>query len=138
MAISFGRNHLGGKSVKSAEFIELELTTLKENLLSHKSEILNKVSEFRNEKILVNQDLTDEAEVASLDQSNELSIHLHERDRAALLMIEKALSRIEAGSYTECESCGADIAFKRLQARPFTHLCIDCMEEQDTLSRSLQ
>ncbi len=124
--------------MKSAEFLDLELTTLKENLLSHKSEILNKVSEFRNEKILVNQDMTDEAEVASLDQSNELSIYLHERDRAALLMIEKALSRLEAGKYTECESCGADIAVKRLQARPFTHLCIDCMEEQETISRPMQ
>ncbi len=122
--------------MKSSENIDTELMNLRDDLLMQKSEILNKVQEFRDEQSQVGRDLSDDAEVASIDQSTELSIHLHERDRAALLLIEKALSRIDAGRYTECESCGAEITIKRLQARPLTHLCIDCMEELENTSRS--
>ncbi len=121
--------------MKSAENIDTELMSLRDNLLMQKSEILNKVQEFRDEQSQIGRDLSDDAEVASIDQSTELSIHLHERDRLSLLMIERALSRIDAGKYTECESCGAEIAVKRLMARPFTHLCIDCMEEAENFSR---
>jgi len=74
----------------------------------------------------------DEAEIASLDANNNISIHLHERDRIALYSIEKALGKISEGTYGQCEACGEEIAARRLQARPFTNLCIDCMEDQES------
>ncbi len=40
--------------------------------------------------------------------------------------IEDALSRIDAGTYGTCESCGAEIAAARLEAKPTARLCIDC------------
>src|SRR5690606_3614942 len=102
-----------------------------------KSAILNKSHEFKEEQSSMTI-VADEAEIASQDVSNSISIHLHERDRTALYAIEKALSKIEEGSYGQCESCGEIIAGRRLQARPFTALCIDCMEEQESLSSLFQ
>ncbi len=100
-------------------------------LLNEKSSILNKSNEFRSEQSSEKTPISDEAELASKDLSMNLSIHLHERDRSQLMMIERALGKISDGSYGQCESCDAEIGDKRLKARPFAVLCIDCMEEQE-------
>lgn len=106
-------------------------------LLDQKSSILNKTSEFRSEQSTEKVVTSDEAELASNDLNMSLSIHLHERDRSQLLLIERALSKISEGTYGQCESCGIDIGEKRLKARPFATLCIECMEEQEDPRRFL-
>ena len=47
-----------------------------------------------------------------------------------LAAVEEALRRIEAGTYGRCTSCGADIGRQRLDALPYTPLCIRCAEQQ--------
>jgi DnaK suppressor protein len=108
-----------------------DLNDLRGFLLLQKSRILNKSVEFRAEQMKDHEDTCDEADKVSIDQSLSLSIHLHERDRSSLLMIEKALGKIAEGTYGLCEACTDFIHVKRLQARPFTALCISCMEEQE-------
>jgi RNA polymerase-binding transcription factor DksA len=46
------------------------------------------------------------------------------RDRLA--DIAKALDRLDAGSYGQCERCGRPIATERLAARPTATTCISC------------
>ena len=46
------------------------------------------------------------------------------RDRLA--DIAKALDRLDAGSYGQCEQCGRPIAAERLAARPAATTCISC------------
>lgn len=119
------------------ELNETELKNLKESLLYQKSTILNKTHEFKTEQSCASS-VADEADAASQDISNNISIHLHERDRSALYAIERALSKIADGTYQQCESCGECIGARRLQARPFTALCIECMEEQESHSNLFQ
>lgn len=107
-----------------------EIKAVKDSLLQQKALILNKSNEFRRERGSSFEG-GDEAEAVSEIINTSISIHLHERDRLALVEIEKALGRISEGSYNECESCGDNIGLKRLKARPFTTLCISCMEEQE-------
>lgn len=40
--------------------------------------------------------------------------------------IERALARVDDGSYGRCAICGGSIAAERLAARPATPTCIDC------------
>jgi DnaK suppressor protein len=40
--------------------------------------------------------------------------------------LERALAKLEEGSYGRCDSCGGEIAPGRLQAAPESVLCIDC------------
>lgn len=120
-----------------SELTEIELSTLRESLLFQKSTILNKTHEFKSEQA-DSTTVADEAEAASQDISNTISIHLHERDRAALYAIEIALSKIANGTYQDCECCGGLIGARRLQARPFTALCIECKEEQESRSGLFQ
>lgn len=114
-----------------------ELRKVRESLLLQKSELLNKSVEFKRGQASLTL-VTDEADAASLDMTNNISIHLNERVRMALYQIEKALSKIDGGVFGLCESCGVDIHPGRLKARPFTSLCIDCMEEQEGRRPSLQ
>jgi len=42
------------------------------------------------------------------------------------MRIERALEKIEEGSYGRCDSCGDPIAEGRLKAAPESALCIEC------------
>ncbi|MCK6598388.1 MAG: TraR/DksA family transcriptional regulator [Bdellovibrionaceae bacterium] len=108
--------------------LEALVPKLKEALIFQKSSILNKSNEFKKLQS-ENLQISDEAEMASNDLSQNLSIHLQERNLSSLIQIEKALSKMANGTYGECESCGDHIQPKRLQARPLATLCIACMED---------
>lgn len=40
--------------------------------------------------------------------------------------VDKALVKIDNGTYGSCESCGRPIPEARLEARPASVLCVDC------------
>jgi DnaK suppressor protein len=44
---------------------------------------------------------------------------------------ERALARIDAGTYGVCESCGQPIGKARLQAFPRATLCVICKQRQE-------
>jgi DnaK suppressor protein len=52
-----------------------------------------------------------------------------------LKKIDVALKKIEEETYGECESCGEQIGFARLMARPVAQLCIDCKTAQENEER---
>lgn len=108
-----------------------DLNFFKAFLLTHKSSILNKSTEFISEQALEREHIADENEAASFDLTNNLSIHLQERVRQDLLQIERALSKFEKGTYGQCESCEDEIGLPRLKASPVTTLCLACKEEQE-------
>src|SRR5205823_2768242 len=57
------------------------------------------------------------------------------REREKLQAIDEALARVGEGSYGACESCESDIAEGRLEALPFTRLCINCQAEREKEAR---
>ncbi len=44
---------------------------------------------------------------------------------------ERALGRIDAGTYGVCESCGQPIGKARLMAFPRAHLCVTCKQREE-------
>lgn len=79
------------------------------------------------------QESTDEGTEDIVDRANnsynrELMFSLSDNERQRLLDIDKALERIDDGSYGRCSNCGTEIADKRLEAVPWTRYCIDCQE----------
>jgi DnaK suppressor protein len=44
----------------------------------------------------------------------------------SLREVEDALTKLDAGSYGKCESCGGPIPEARLEAKPAARLCIAC------------
>lgn len=48
-----------------------------------------------------------------------------------LQQVKDALRKHEAGEYGKCENCGREIDIARLEAIPYTSLCLDCAETRD-------
>ncbi len=81
-------------------------------------------------------DLPDEIDLASSEYSQSMVFRLRDREKFLLKKIEKALARIDDGTFGVCERCEEEISPKRLEARPVTTLCIRCKEEQEKKEKS--
>ena len=73
----------------------------------------------------------DQADVGSkgLERDSEMSLAANQRE--LLLQTEKALSRLESGTYGVCETCGEAIGKMRLMAFPRATLCMTCKQREE-------
>lgn len=69
------------------------------------------------------------ADVGSDNFEQEFTLHLMENDEETLAQINAALERIEEGVYGVCSECEKKIPKARLQAIPFTSMCVKCAGE---------
>ena len=60
-----------------------------------------------------------------------IQLKLKQTDAKILQAIEEALTRIDKGVYGICRDCGEPIAPARLNAIPWTRVCIKCKEKQN-------
>jgi len=65
------------------------------------------------------------ADTASETYERELDEGLEEDAQEQLREVEAALQRLDAGEYGVCAACGKTIPVERLEAVPWTTLCID-------------
>jgi DnaK suppressor protein len=72
----------------------------------------------------------DLADQASGTNEVHIQLRLRQTDAKILQAIEEALERIEKGTYGVCRDCGEPIAEARLNAIPWTRMCIHCKEKQ--------
>ena len=70
-----------------------------------------------------------DAGTATFERERDLSIANNAQD--LIDKINKALEKIEDGSYGLCESCGAPIPADRLKAVPYVLLCINCKKAEE-------
>ena len=66
------------------------------------------------------------AEGGSLAFEMEKELSLWQNAQDILSKIEEAVGRIEEGTYGTCDECGSAIPVTRLDALPYTKLCVDC------------
>jgi RNA polymerase-binding protein DksA len=78
----------------------------------------------------------DEIDQASSEYQQSMIFRLRDREKFLLAKIDKAVGRIDAGTFGICERCEEEISPKRLEARPVTTLCIRCKEEQEQAEKS--
>lgn len=114
-----------------------DVKRFKKMLEDMKLEILREAQKHMEENSNFDtDDLPDEIDMASSEYAQGMAFRLNGRKRLVLPKINKALLRIEEGSFGVCERCDEAIAVKRLEARPFTTLCIRCKEEQEWKEKS--
>lgn len=65
----------------------------------------------------------------------EKAIALEAHLRGVLSAVEQALQRFDEGRFGICENCGQRIKPERLEALPYTTLCIDCKTKQEKQAR---
>ncbi len=73
----------------------------------------------------------DEADAGSKTFEREQEMSLANNSRDLLLQVERALARLDEGTYGGCESCGTAIPKARLQAFPRATLCVACKQREE-------
>ncbi len=118
----------------------------KKRLKYFKSIILkNRREVLRNETILASEGVNDSgnsdsvnpgytthmADLGSDTMGQELNSYFRTRGGRYLNHLDKALERIEKGTYGICIFCGNEIPEDRLEEVPHTRHCVPCKSQQD-------
>ncbi len=108
------------------------LKNAKELLVEMKRTILRDISEdLKHGREGAKDDGMDTYDLASEERDREINFILSDREREKLQAIEEALERIDDGTYGMCDSCESEIAPGRLEALPFSRLCVSCQTERE-------
>jgi DnaK suppressor protein len=103
-----------------------------ERLTAMKAKLIDETeSTLRSEREGNRDNCLDSCDLASDECERELRTILCARERAKIEQIDDALERISKANYGLCDTCGLEIAEKRLSAMPFTRRCCDCQLEQE-------
>ncbi|MDX3533918.1 TraR/DksA C4-type zinc finger protein [Streptomyces sp. MB09-01] len=73
----------------------------------------------------------DQADTGTKNITRESELALAANASSMLEQTERALERLEAGTYGLCENCGQPIGKARMQAFPRATLCVDCKQKQE-------
>jgi DnaK suppressor protein len=115
------------------------LKKMRDTLTAQKRQIMQQLDEeLREGKESALDEGMDTYDLASEERNREINLILSDRDRDKLQAIEDALERIDSGAYGICEMCEEEIAPERLEALPFTRLCVTCqgdLEKEAKLHR---
>jgi DnaK suppressor protein len=110
----------------------MDITSYKEMLLRKRGEIL---AEGSSKQITASMDTNtrqgDLADQATGNNEVHIQLKLKATDAKILQAIEDALVRLDKATYGVCRDCGEMIAEARLNAIPWTRVCIACKEKQN-------
>jgi DnaK suppressor protein len=108
-----------------------------------RSELLTEAGRLRTEILASEQAITglmrdsgdgagdDQADTGTKNITREHEMALAGNAREMLLQTERALERLDAGTYGLCENCGNAIGKARMQAFPRATLCVECKQRQE-------
>ena len=115
------------------------LKRIRQQLTDERADLVKQQEELEEDTFTGTQsDLTGEvgldedfadAGTATFERERDLSIRNNIRD--LILQIDRAVSRIDDGSYGTCERCGKPIDAARLKALPHASLCLDCKRREE-------
>jgi DnaK suppressor protein len=105
--------------------LEEEATGLRADIAKVASEIAERLGDA------VSDAGDDPADVGAKAFEREQELALSQNAEDLLLQTERALVRIDAGTYGVCESCGKAIGKARLLAFPRATLCVECKQREE-------
>ncbi len=117
-----------------------DMKVYKERLLTLRSRLRGDVSAMadaalKKSRSEANGDLSSMpihmADIGSDNFEQEFTLSLMQTEEGTLGQIEVSLERLEEGVYGMCDECGAKIPKTRLNAIPYTTLCVKCAEQQE-------
>jgi DnaK suppressor protein len=107
--------------------IDDKLRSTREWLLSRSAELRERVGRVQNDLRRETTPLPRDAPDAAIVMENdEILQAIDETARAELGQIDRALERIDTGTYGLCEGCGTRIDVGRLHVVPYAAHCRNC------------
>jgi len=109
-----------------------EFTRIREYLESERNRLREELQLKTSEQIDEKGNAFGKRGEASLGSSEfEKGLALAQRTREQLAEVERALEKLDGGTYGVCDSCGKPIPPDRMEAIPQTNLCLDCKAKQE-------
>jgi RNA polymerase-binding protein DksA len=128
------------KTAKVKKMAKGELKKYKELLLKERQKIGGELSHLTDDTLKKSQrdasgDLSGYsyhmADMASDNYERDFSLGRVTSEQELLYAIDEALKRVDDGTYGSCVQCGKPISKRRLNALPYTELCIDCQKSKE-------
>ena len=94
-------------------------------------EILEEQRQFRLDQLTELTDRPDAPPPDTTDARVQVSLALAAAARQALLDLDAAIARLDAGRYGRCLGCTRQIGLERLYVIPQASLCIECQRRLD-------
>ncbi len=113
---------------RQVEYFKQLLLTWKDDLLKESSNTLDHLKEESSNK-------PDNADRASIESERSLELRTRDRERKLLSKINKALKKIDDGTYGYCEETNQPISIARLKARPIATLSIEAQEMHEKFEK---
>ncbi len=102
-------------------------------LLQERERLLREIDELESGLAVSLADSSEEspydqhmAEAAAFTQERQMDLTLEENARMSVARIDRALAKLDEGTYGACDSCTKAIGSARLRIAPDASLCIDC------------
>ena len=115
-----------------------EITDLQARLVEERGELQTQLATLEEDTFATTQsemsgdvgldDESADAGTATFEREKDLSIEQYVRD--LLAKIDRALKRIDDGSFGTCDRCGKSIEKARIKALPYVDLCIKDAQAQ--------
>jgi RNA polymerase-binding transcription factor DksA len=122
----------------AAKLTKLEIKDLKARLLAEQAELQEQLTTIEDGTFGTTQsdlsgdvgldDESADAGTATFEREKDLSIENNVRD--LLQKIDRALKRMDAGTFGICDRCGKPIEKTRIKALPYVDLCIKDAQAQ--------
>ena len=104
----------------------------RKKLTEKKQKILERLNGYYEESKDIETDIAkDPIDKAESSYTKEFLLSLSDTERELLLQIDQTLLRLQRDEFGRCQSCQKDIGKKRLEAVPWSPLCIDCQEKAE-------
>jgi DnaK suppressor protein len=111
----------------------MEIDKVRQELLAERARLEREVQGFEDEFSVSFEEATDEssydqhpADSATAYVDREIDLSLEGNARSIVNQIDRALQKLDQGTYGICDNCGRLIGEGRLEVEPYAALCIDC------------
>jgi DnaK suppressor protein len=118
------------RSAADTEKIRSALAERREELKAEYDQTLNEIAELQRDR-LTDSAGDDQADTGTKTFEREQEISLANNILERINQVERALERLDAGSYGWCERCGNPIPVERLAAFPSATLCVSCKQLEE-------
>jgi DnaK suppressor protein len=105
--------------------LEAELAGLRTDINQAETEIADRLGDA------VGSAGDDPADAGAKTFQREYDLALTQNARDLLEQTERALARMDDGTYGRCQSCGRPIGKARLKAFPRATLCVECKQREE-------
>jgi DnaK suppressor protein len=120
----------GTRSAAETEKIRIALTARRDELQEEYDHTLAELAELQRDR-LTDSAGDDQADTGTKTFEREQEITLANAILERTTQVERALERLDEGSYGWCERCGNPIPVERLAAFPSATLCVSCKQLEE-------